>query len=406
MENAHPYVETPAQNRGQDDAMDAKGEELLGHHGFRLPKVSLFRRSNRVFDDEFGFYSEEYFREMLAMERKRTERSQKPIILVMIDIAGILDSVSRKQIVRHLTSLLTVSAREIDVKGWYRYNHTVGIIYTETTPASKDSILQKIHLNLGLALGPEIAGRVIVTYALFPEINDVSGGKDGHVADVRFYPSPYSYSPSKKVSLMMKRVVDVVGSSVLILLFLPFFVLIAALIKFTSRGPVFFTQTRVGQGGKSFRFIKFRSMIAGNDSSLHRDYVKKLIQGEADASAQGAHGVYKITNDPRVTPVGRILRKTSLDEIPQLFNVLKGDMALVGPRPPIPYELENYHIWHRRRVLEAKPGITGFWQVAGRSTTTFDTMVRMDLQYVMRWSLWWDIKLILRTPLAVLKGAY
>jgi lipopolysaccharide/colanic/teichoic acid biosynthesis glycosyltransferase len=386
--------------------MDAKEEKLSIHHGLRLPRINLSHRRNRVFDDEFGFYSEEYFREMLSMERKRTERSQKPIILAMIDVAGILDSVSRKQIVRHLTSVLTVSAREIDVKGWYRDNHTIGIIYTETNPASKDSILQKIHMNLGLELGPEIAGRVIVTYALFPETGDASGGKDGHVADVRFYPSPYGYSPSKKVSLIMKRVVDVVGSSILILLFLPFFVLIATLIKLTSKGPVFFTQTRIGQGGKPFRFIKFRSMISGNDTSLHREYVKKLIQGEMGAAGQAANGVYKITNDPRVTPIGKILRKTSLDEIPQLFNVLEGDMALVGPRPPIPYELENYHIWHRRRVLEAKPGITGFWQVAGRSTTTFDTMVRMDLQYVMRWSLWWDIKLILRTPLAVLKGAY
>ncbi len=122
----------------------------------------------------------------------------------------------------------------------------------------------------------------------------------------------------------------------------------------------------------------------------------------------GPKVVYKITNDPRITPLGRFLRKTSLDELPQFINVLKGEMSLVGPRPPIPYELENYDAWHRHRLLGKKPGITGLWQVKGRSKTTFDSMVRLDLQYIREWSLWLDVKLLLQTPLAVLrgKGAY
>jgi lipopolysaccharide/colanic/teichoic acid biosynthesis glycosyltransferase len=134
--------------------------------------------------------------------------------------------------------------------------------------------------------------------------------------------------------------------------------------------------------------------------------VKRFISGDADSATQG--GTFKLTTDPRVTPLGRFLRKTSLDELPQFFNVLKGEMSLVGPRPPIPYELESYGQWHRRRLLEAKPGITGLWQVNGRSTTKFDDMVRLDLEYARTWTPWLDVKILWKTPRAVLsaQGAY
>ena len=142
-----------------------------------------------------------------------------------------------------------------------------------------------------------------------------------------------------------------------------------------------------------------------NDPKIHQDYVKQLISGkEENQRPDAGAGVYKIKDDPRVTPVGRFLRKTSLDELPQFFNVLIGEMSLVGPRPPIPYEVEAYDIWHRRRFLEVRPGITGLWQVEGRSTTKFDEMVRLDLRYAKIWSLWLDIKILLRTPGAVFKG--
>jgi lipopolysaccharide/colanic/teichoic acid biosynthesis glycosyltransferase len=261
-------------------------------------------------------------------------------------------------------------------------------------------------MNLEHTLGAEIARGVEVTCAQFPDSGAPNGIGTLPVPDVRFYPTPNASSPEKRISLFFKRAEDIVGSFFLIILFSPLFVIISVLIKLTSKGPVFFTQTRIGRGGRPFKFIKFRSMSTGNDCSIHREYIKKLIQGEQGGGSAKSSEVYKIKNDPRVTSIGKILRKTSLDEIPQFFNVLRGDMSLVGPRPPIPYEMESYHIWHLRRVLEIKPGITGFWQVAGRSTTTFDTMVRMDLQYITRWSLWWDIELILRTPLAVFKGAY
>jgi lipopolysaccharide/colanic/teichoic acid biosynthesis glycosyltransferase len=147
-------------------------------------------------------------------------------------------------------------------------------------------------------------------------------------------------------------------------------------------------------------------MHINNDPSVHREYVTKLIAGQAEREASNGkgEGVYKLTNDRRVTRVGKFLRRTSLDELPQLLNVLEGDMSLVGPRPAIPYEVAAYDTWHRRRVLEVKPGITGSWQVNGRSRVKFDEMVRLDLQYARSWSPWMDINILMRTPAAVFRG--
>jgi lipopolysaccharide/colanic/teichoic acid biosynthesis glycosyltransferase len=147
-------------------------------------------------------------------------------------------------------------------------------------------------------------------------------------------------------------------------------------------------------------------MYVDNDAGVHRKYVTQLIAGQAQRNPSNGNGdgVYKLTNDARITRVGSFLRRSSLDELPQFLNVLKGEMSLVGPRPPIPYELAAYQIWHRRRVLEVKPGITGLWQVNGRSRIKFDEMVRLDLRYAETWSPWLDIEILLRTPRAVLEG--
>lgn len=198
----------------------------------------------------------------------------------------------------------------------------------------------------------------------------------------------------------LKRALDVAGSCLLLAAAAPLFGLIAALVRLTSRGPVLFRQVRVGHLGRPFVMLKFRTMYAGTDETPHRQYVRRLIR-EGQAAARG---LYKLPSDPRVTPLGRLLRKTSLDELPQLWNVLRGDMSLVGPRPPLPYELAEYEPWHRRRVLEARPGLTGLWQVRGRSRTTFDEMVRLDLRYARTRSLWTDLRILLATPGAVLSG--
>ena len=145
-------------------------------------------------------------------------------------------------------------------------------------------------------------------------------------------------------------------------------------------------------------------MYKNNDPSVHKEYVRKLIESKAEKQSDGRDGVYKLTCDPRVTPFGRWMRKTSLDEIPQFWNVLRGDMSIVGPRPPLQYELDAYKLWHRRRVLEAKPGITGLWQVTGRSRVGFDEMVRLDLRYAANWTPWMDLMIVFKTPFAIVKG--
>ena len=191
---------------------------------------------------------------------------------------------------------------------------------------------------------------------------------------------------------------DIIGSALILLICSPLFLVIAAAIKSSSKGPIFFSQQRVGQYGKAFTFLKFRSMHAGNDPSVHREYVTQLIAGQAQrhpSNGNGHGGVYKLTSDSRITPVGAFLRRSSLDELPQLLNVLRGEMSLVGPRPAIPYEVAAYQTWHRQRVLEVKPGITGLWQVSGRCRVKFDEMVRLDIRYAKTWSPWLDLKILL-----------
>jgi undecaprenyl-phosphate galactose phosphotransferase len=198
--------------------------------------------------------------------------------------------------------------------------------------------------------------------------------------------------------IIYKRLVDITLSLTGILLLAVPFLIIALIIKLTSKGPVFFKQTRIGKDGKPFEFYKFRSMYLNNDDSIHREFTKNLIREskQATVNSDGKLEVKKIVNDPRITPIGRFLRKTSVDELPQLFNVLKGDMSLVGPRPCLPYEWEEYEMWHRRR-LSVVPGCTGLWQVSGRSAVGFNDMVILDLFYIDNMSPIFDFKLILRT---------
>src|SRR5208282_1065338 len=219
------------------------------------------------------------------------------------------------------------------------------------------------------------------------------------------YPDLTRRDNARKLFCAVKRIMDTVGSALALLVFSPLLLVIALAIKLTSNGPVFFRQKRVGQYGEQFVFLKFRSMYVNNDASAHKAYVKTLIAGSAQNHSNGdGKVVYKLTKDPRITRVGALLRRTSLDELPQFINVLKGEMSLVGPRPAIAYEVEAYDIWHRRRVLEAKPGITGLWQVNGRSRIKFDDMVRLDLRYAKTWSPWMDLKILMRTPAAVVFG--
>jgi lipopolysaccharide/colanic/teichoic acid biosynthesis glycosyltransferase len=214
---------------------------------------------------------------------------------------------------------------------------------------------------------------------------------------VRLFEEPLSTS-----ARMLKRAVDIVVSSIMLVLTAPLWLLIAAAIKLESwwkgqDGTVFYQQERVGMDGHIFELYKFRSMVSdGQTDEAHRTFMQRLIKTGEAQHGDGAQAFYKFTNEERLTAVGRWLRWTSLDELPQIFNVFKGEMSLVGPRPPIQYEVECYEPWHRKR-LDVKPGLTGLWQVSGRYHVSFEQMVQLDIFYIENWSLWLDLKIILKT---------
>ncbi|MCD6086729.1 MAG: sugar transferase [Candidatus Hydrothermae bacterium] len=201
---------------------------------------------------------------------------------------------------------------------------------------------------------------------------------------------------------MAKRAFDIIFSYTVLVFGFPLFLILGLIVKLSSKGPVLFKQVRIGEKKKPFVFYKFRTMYMNNNHDLHKEYVKELI-----TSNKKAGNAYKIEKDPRVTPIGRFLRRTSLDELPQFFNVLKGDMSVIGPRPPIPYELRYYKDWHFQR-LETKPGITGLWQVSGRTLLPFDEMVRLDIEYSKKRSFALDLYILIKTIPAIIagKGAY
>lgn len=211
--------------------------------------------------------------------------------------------------------------------------------------------------------------------------------------------------PLSDVERFIKRVSDIVISTAATVLLSPIWLIVSILIKFDSHGSVLFRQERVGMDGRIFLCYKFRTMGADSDDMLHRDAYQKNIDGDADANVgNDDKPVFgKVKDDPRITRIGKRLRRSSFDELPQILNVLKGDMSIVGPRPPIPYEVEEYDIWHRKR-LDMKPGITGLWQVSGRNRLTFDEMVKIDIFYIENWSLWLDLKIILLTLPAIFRG--
>ena len=202
--------------------------------------------------------------------------------------------------------------------------------------------------------------------------------------------------------LPIKRALDVVVSTALIIIFSPLMILITVGIKLFSPGPILFRQTRVGKDGVPFEMLKFRSMRLENAPDLHREYVQKLISENCDPETLGVESL-KLESDPRITGLGKVLRKLSLDELPQFFNVLHAEMSIVGPRPSLPYEYEVYKEWHKQRVA-VHPGITGLWQVTARNLVCFDDQVRIDLDYIQNMNLSLDLKILLLTPYEMIIG--
>lgn len=379
---------------------------LQGARGVFKRNLHRFACTDFLSDTENGVLIEDFFHEMIYIERRRSERSKKPFALALVDVRDLHYGERAKGVMRSTAHALKASVRETDVIGWYRHGMLLGVIFTGISACDESALKDKVERALKEGVSPEGSGpetNLPVTFHIFPE-------EKADAIDLTLYPELEKKKTPSRVYPAVKRVIDVVGALSAILIFSPLFIAIPLLIMLTSGGPVLFRQKRIGRLGRPFTFLKFRSMHLGADEKVHIEYVKKLILEEKayKGSPQGSPGVYKIMDDPRITPFGRILRKTSLDELPQFFNVLKGEMSLVGPRPPIPYELESYDSWHRRRYLEPKPGITGLWQVEGRSRTTFNEMVRMDIRYLQEKSLWFDLKLIFKTPWALItsRGAY
>lgn len=353
-----------------------------------------------------GVFEEETFRNMLMLERRRAERSRKPFVLML------LDAHASKGVALEVASTVLNSIRETDLVGWYKNGVVLGIIFTEINTESHSTITEilrsKIAAALDARIGREARSTVAITVHLFPESQDRNGLKC--LPDARFYPELSANGSKKQAPHVIKRAMDIAGSAALLLLLSPVLGMITLAVKLTSKGPAIFRQERLGQFGTKFKLLKFRTMHVDNDCGVHREYIRRYIASATHSNLAAANepALYKIKDDPRVTGIGKFLRKTSLDELPQFWNVLVGEMSLVGPRPPLSYEFEMYDIWHRRRVLEVRPGVTGLWQVSGRSRLCFDDMVRLDLRYSQSWSLWLDCKILLATPGVVLggQGAY
>ena len=339
--------------------------------------------------------SSHQFLKQLHVEKRRTDRTQSPLSLVIVrahaeggggfgTIADLLDLVARNK-------------RETDILG-HVAKDCIGLLLPHTDERGVQAFIANIS---------KCTARLPVSFAAGTYPDNLFDSLAGELRDL---PDTLTFMFEERTELghfaaSVKRGVDIVGALTGLVLLSPVMLVTAVVIATTSPGPIIFRQTRLGKGGAPFVFYKFRSMKTDADDRIHREYVANLIKGNLEEINQGDEDrpLYKMSADPRVTAVGRFIRKTSLDELPQLLNVLKGDMSLVGPRPPLPYEAEKYQPWHLRRVLQARPGITGLWQVEGRSTTSFDEMVRLDLRYIRSCSLWLDLKILLKTVKVVLR---
>lgn len=331
------------------------------------------------------------FVKRLQYEQRRTDRSKLAFSIVLFRFdakEGGLDQV------HETVALLSEAKRETDILGYLRED-LVGLLLTDTDERGAQGFVRKLSAR-GRDRGLSVFTRTYPGDSLSSLIAEIEDRADSYVQALEV-PARATYR--------WKRSLDVIGSIVAIVLLSPVMLLTALAVVATSPGPAILKQVRVGRRGVPFVFYKFRSMVINGDDRIHREYVTRLINGKLEGINHGNAAVplYKIKLDPRVTKVGRIIRKTSIDELPQLFNVLRGEMSLVGPRPPLPYEVENYQSWHLRRILEANPGMTGLWQVEGRSKTSFDEMVRLDLRYIRSCSLLLDLKILMKTVTTVFR---
>lgn len=346
--------------------------------------------------------SQQSFAKCIERERARVDRNEHPFSLITYEVDRSEINLPHN---RKLLKLLPQRMRITDAAGWIDTQH-VGVLLYSTNEQNARNFARQVE---EIIRAEDLSSPHYHIYT-YPSSNEgpPSGGRrkgrpdqvDDRLASQEKYPLSgcdiiltANYKMPK-----WKRLMDIVGAAIGLVILSPLFLLIGAFIKIVSPGPVFFEQERIGLGGRPFSFWKFRTMKVDVDTTAHQQLLHDLIRdGGRDDSGKP---MTKLDHDPQIIPCGKILRKSCIDELPQLFNVLLGDMSLIGPRPPIPYEVDVYDCWHTAR-LGVIPGMTGLWQVSGKNRLTFKEMVRLDIRYNRKSSLWLDLKILFLTPKAI-----
>lgn len=369
-----------------------KSEDLLLKP---TPFSNPTHNSNHYRPDFGKVFYDSSFLEQLRLEKLRAQRSRSALSIILLTFNKEASEESKDMI--EILHDVRSKTRDTDICGFVN-QETIGVLLPDTDETGAKVICGKL-------INGNNYPKFSITTSTYPDQIFESLVKNGCIRPDAY---PFELENSRGASelkLLVKRGVDIIGSIIGIFTLMPVMLITVFAIKATSPGPVIFRQTRLGKQGIPFTFYKFRSMHVGMDDQIHREYIQDFIDGHHVKINQGNEEkpLFKIKSDPRTTRIGKFIRKTSIDELPQLFNVLQGDMSLVGPRPPLPYEAEKYQPWHLRRILEMKPGITGLWQVEGRSKTGWDDAVRLDIRYIQNWSLLFDLKILLRTVTEVLR---
>jgi lipopolysaccharide/colanic/teichoic acid biosynthesis glycosyltransferase len=370
--------------------------------------ASMFKRfyasgANEQEERTDSICGEKEFLHVLARERARAERSDHRFSLIVFE-TGRGKEGSRTE--NNLLGELIPRMRATDEAGWLRQNRIGAILHNATTNNAwsfatniQMSLLSDgIHLHCKVYSYPPPRKNTTDSDGGTPE-KPGAGANTGQQFNRDFSIEELAPHYAKKMSIT-KRSLDIIGSLLGLIILSPLFIILWCVIKSVAPGPAIYRQTRIGLGGRPFTFLKFRTMAINADTTDHRKYLASLINGEEGQQCCSQAMTKLDDNNCNIICFGNLIRKTYLDELPQLINVLMGDMSLIGPRPPIPYEVEEYQLWHTGR-FDTTPGMTGLWQVSGKNRLTFDQMVRLDIRYIRKQSFWLDLKILLMTPTTI-----
>ena len=371
-----------------------RGSPMRVSHGLqpsrRAPLVLTAADDRVAVSPSVLLASPKTFERRLRTEMRRAERRRSTLCVVTIVCTTAADSVERaaEAIAKRLRTIPP------EVIASIRQGNEASVLLPDTEKADALQAVQEAATSVGI---PKTAA--VHCYPDDVVASLVDGMDASHLPFVAVDPD------ERRLGVLVKRCIDISVALIALTCLAPIMAVAAIAVAATSRGPVLFKQARIGRYGRSFVLYKFRSMHRDADERVHREHVTRIIKAQETSAADAAStAVWKqLDHDPRVTTVGKALRRLKIDELPQFINVLKGDMSLVGPRPALSYEVSLYQPWHIRRLLQLAPGITGLWQVTGDRHTTFNEMVRMDLQYIDRWSNRMDLKILLATAALMLR---